>query len=199
MRKISSHDIRLLVDLSEDSFSNDGHRRIEVSTPAGISRVKVEPEEVQLTAVPKNSILCNRTLNPISQADPAAPKRIFGTDGVRGTANIEPVTAETALKLGRAAGHVFKNLESQARGRGRHKIVLGKDTRLSGYMLENAISSGILSMGVDVLFIGPLPTPGVAYVTRSLRADAGIVITASHNPYDDNGIKFFRAGRIQAG
>src|ERR1700740_1020468 len=122
-----------------------------------------------------------------------APKKIFGTDGVRGVVNIEPVTAETALKLGRAAGHVFKNLESQARGRGRHKIVLGKDTRLFGYMLENAISSGILSMGVDVLFIGPVPTPGVAYATRSLRADAGIVITASHNPYADNGIKFFRA------
>src|SRR5215471_12391199 len=123
----------------------------------------------------------------------ASPKKIFGTDGVRGTANIEPVTAETALKLGRAAGHVFKHLQSQSRSRGRHKIVLGKDTRLSGYLLENAISSGILSMGVDVLFIGPLPTPGVAYVTRSLRADAGIVITASHNPYADNGIKFFRA------
>jgi phosphoglucosamine mutase len=122
-----------------------------------------------------------------------APQKIFGTDGVRGTANIEPVTAETALKLGRAAGHVFKNLETKPRGHGRHKIVIGKDTRLSGYMLENAISSGILSMGVDVLFIGPLPTPGVAYVTRSLRADAGIVITASHNPYADNGIKFFRA------
>jgi phosphoglucosamine mutase len=122
-----------------------------------------------------------------------ANKRIFGTDGVRGTANIEPVTAETALKLGRAAGHVFKNLAGAARGAGRHKIVIGKDTRLSGYMLENAISSGVLSMGVDVLFIGPLPTPGVAYVTRSLRADAGIVITASHNPYADNGIKFFRA------
>lgn len=121
------------------------------------------------------------------------PKRIFGTDGVRGTANIEPVTAETVLKLGRAAAHVFKTLESHARGLGRHKIVIGKDTRLSGYMLENALSSGILSMGVDVVFIGPLPTPGVAYVTRSLRADAGIVITASHNPYDDNGIKFFRA------
>ncbi|MGA2659894.1 MAG: phosphoglucosamine mutase, partial [Verrucomicrobiota bacterium] len=121
------------------------------------------------------------------------PKKIFGTDGVRGTANIEPVTAETALRLGRAAGHVFKSLEVQARDRIRHRIVLGKDTRLSGYMLENALSSGILSMGVDVLFIGPLPTPGVAYVTRSLRADAGIVITASHNPYDDNGIKFFRA------
>jgi phosphoglucosamine mutase len=123
----------------------------------------------------------------------SAPRKIFGTDGIRGTANVEPVTAETALKLGRAAAHVFKNLESQARGRGKHKIVIGKDTRLSGYMLENAISSGILSMGVDVLFIGPLPTPGVAYVTRSLRADAGIVITASHNPYEDNGIKFFGA------
>jgi phosphoglucosamine mutase len=121
------------------------------------------------------------------------PNKIFGTDGVRGTANLEPVTAETALKLGRASAHVFKNLEVQSRGRGKHKIVIGKDTRLSGYMLENAISSGILSMGVDVIFIGPLPTPGVAYVTRSLRADAGIVITASHNPYTDNGIKFFRA------
>lgn len=120
-------------------------------------------------------------------------QKIFGTDGVRGTANIEPVTAETALKLGRAAAHVFKNVAPQSRGRERHKIVIGKDTRLSGYMLENAISAGVLSMGVDVLFIGPLPTPGVAYVTRSLRADAGIVITASHNPYDDNGIKFFRA------
>jgi phosphoglucosamine mutase len=123
----------------------------------------------------------------------SSPKKIFGTDGVRGTANVEPVTAETALKLGRAAAHVFKNLERESRGRGKHKIVIGKDTRLSGYMLENAISSGILSMGVDVLFIGPLPTPGVAYITRSLRADAGIVITASHNPYADNGIKFFRA------
>ncbi len=101
----------------------------------------------------------------------SAPKRIFGTDGVRGRANVEPVTAETALKLGRAAGHVFKTLEADARARGRRRIVLGKDTRLSGYMLENAISSGILSMGVDVLFIGPLPTPGVAYVTRSLRGD----------------------------
>src|SRR5205823_14085915 len=122
-----------------------------------------------------------------------AQKKIFGTDGVRGTANVEPVTAETALKLGRAAGHVFKNLAARLGDHGRHKIVIGKDTRLSGYMLENALSSGILSMGVDVLFIGPLPTPGVAYVTRSLRADAGIVITASHNAYDDNGIKFFRA------
>ncbi|MBL9138771.1 MAG: phosphoglucosamine mutase [Verrucomicrobiales bacterium] len=120
-------------------------------------------------------------------------RRIFGTDGVRGTANIEPVTAETILKLGCAAAHVFKGLQQTPRGRGKHQIVVGKDTRLSGYLLENAISSGILSMGVDVLFIGPLPTPGIAYVTRSLRADAGIAITASHNPYDDNGVKFFRS------
>jgi phosphoglucosamine mutase len=119
-------------------------------------------------------------------------RRIFGTDGVRGVANIEPVTAETALKIGRAAAHVFKKRAPVAKDHGRHKIVVGKDTRLSGYMLENAITAGILSMGVDVLLIGPLPTPGVAYITRSLRADAGIVLTASHNPYEDNGIKFFR-------
>src|SRR5262245_40741092 len=131
--------------------------------------------------------------DPTATQKYAAAKKIFGTDGVRGTANLEPVTAETALKLGRAAAHVFKNLAGDGHLRGRHKIVIGKDTRLSGYMLENALSSGILAMGVDVLFIGPLPTPGVAYVTRSLRADAGIVITASHNPYADNGIKFFRA------
>lgn len=119
-------------------------------------------------------------------------RKLFGTDGVRGVANVEPVTAETALKLGRAAAHVFKTRSPVPKGHGRHKIVVGKDTRLSGYMLENAIASGILSMGVDVLLIGPLPTPGVAYITRSLRADAGIVLTASHNPYEDNGIKFFR-------
>jgi phosphoglucosamine mutase len=119
-------------------------------------------------------------------------KKLFGTDGVRGVANVEPVTSETALKLGRAAAHVFRSRAPVAKGHGRHKIVVGKDTRLSGYMLENAISAGILSMGVDVLLIGPLPTPGVAYTTRSLRADAGIVLTASHNSYEDNGIKFFR-------
>ena len=94
--------------------------------------------------------------------------KIFGTDGVRGRANVEPVAAETALKLGRAAAHVFKNLNPESRSRQRHKIVIGKDTRLSGDMLENALSSGILSMGVDVLFIGPLPTPGVARITNSL-------------------------------
>ncbi|MBR90727.1 MAG: phosphoglucosamine mutase [Verrucomicrobiales bacterium] len=120
------------------------------------------------------------------------PSRIFGTDGVRGRANQEPVTAETALKLGRAAAHVFKNLTPESRSREKHRIVIGKDTRLSGYMLENALASGILSMGVDVLFIGPLPTPGIARITLALRADAGLAITASHNPYDDNGIKFFR-------
>ncbi len=120
-------------------------------------------------------------------------KKIFGTDGVRGVANVEPVTAETALKLGRAAAHVFSALNPRAHPAGlRPKIVLGKDTRLSGYMLENALVAGITSLGVDVLLIGPLPTPGVAYITRSLRADAGIVLSASHNSYEDNGIKFFR-------
>ena len=120
-------------------------------------------------------------------------KRIFGTDGVRGVANVEPVTAETALKLGRAAAHIFTRLNPREHPEGtRPKIVLGKDTRLSGYMLENALVAGITSLGVDVLVIGPLPTPGVAYITRSLRADAGIVLSASHNPYEDNGIKFFR-------
>src|SRR6266513_3603344 len=120
-------------------------------------------------------------------------RRIFGTDGVRGVANVEPVTAETALKLGRAAAYVFAQMNPRRMPDGaRPKIVLGKDTRLSGYMLENALVAGITSLGVDVLVIGPLPTPGVAYITRSLRADAGIVLSASHNPYEDNGIKFFR-------
>src|SRR5437762_6725311 len=119
--------------------------------------------------------------------------RIFGTDGVRGTANIEPVTAETALKLGRAAAHIFTQMSVLAgRSSGRTTIVLGEDTRLAGYMLENALAAGVMSLGADVLLIGPLPTPGVAYITRSLRADAGIVLSASHNPYEDNGIKFFR-------
>jgi phosphoglucosamine mutase len=119
------------------------------------------------------------------------PKKLFGTDGVRGTANIEPVTAETALKLGRAAAHVFSQNRAESR-HGKLKIVIGKDTRLSGYMLENAMVAGLTSLGCDALLIGPLPTPGVAYITRSLRADAGIVLSASHNPYEDNGIKFFR-------
>lgn len=123
----------------------------------------------------------------------ANSRKLFGTDGVRGVANVEPVTAETALKLGRAAAHVFAHLNGRPHAPGaRPKIVIGKDTRISGYMLENALVAGITSLGVDVLLIGPLPTPGVAYITRSLRADAGIVLSASHNPYEDNGIKFFR-------
>ena len=112
-------------------------------------------------------------------------RKLFGTDGVRGIANLEPMTSETAMKLGRAVAHMFKRRE------GRHRIVIGKDTRLSGYMLESALTSGICSMGVDVLLVGPMPTPGVAFLTRSLRADAGVMISASHNPYQDNGIKFF--------
>jgi phosphoglucosamine mutase len=113
-------------------------------------------------------------------------RKLFGTDGVRGIANEEPITSETALKLGRALAYVFRGSS------GRHrKILIGKDTRLSGYMLETAIASGICSMGVDVWLTGPLPTPGIAFLTRSMRADAGVVISASHNPYQDNGIKFF--------
>jgi phosphoglucosamine mutase len=112
-------------------------------------------------------------------------KRLFGTDGVRGVANKEPMTAEMALRLGRAIAYVFKKKPH------RHRIVIGKDTRLSGYMLESAMVAGICSMGVDALLVGPLPTPGIAFVTTSMRADAGVVISASHNEYQDNGIKFF--------
>lgn len=120
-------------------------------------------------------------------------RKIFGTDGVRGVANLEPVTAETALKLGRAAAHVFTEAGAKTHRTDRRPvIVIGKDTRLSGYMLENALAAGVMSLGVDVFLLGPLPTPGVAYLTRTLRADAGIVLSASHNPYEDNGIKFFR-------
>jgi len=104
-------------------------------------------------------------------------RRLFGTDGIRGVANVEPMTAETALRLGRAAAHVFK------RDARRHKIIIGKDTRLSGYLLESALTSGMCSMGVDVLLVGPMPTPAIAFLTRSLRADAGVVISASHNPF----------------
>ena len=142
-------------------------------------------DTVKLPAVPDTNHRKSATVS-------AESRKIFGTDGVRGVANIEPVTAETALKLGRAAAHVVTQLAGGARSGHRAKIVLGKDTRLSGYMLENALAAGIMSLGVDVLLIGPLPTPGTAYITRSLRADAGIVLSASHNPYEDNGIKFFR-------
>ncbi len=112
-------------------------------------------------------------------------RKLFGTDGVRGVANLDPMTSEMAMQLGRAAAHIFM------RRAGRHQIVIGKDTRISGYMLESALMAGICSMGVDVLLVGPMPTPAIAFLTRSLRADAGVVISASHNPYQDNGIKFF--------
>ena len=117
--------------------------------------------------------------------------RLFGTDGVRGVANVAPMTAEMALEIGRATAYVCKRHEKNYK----HRIVIGKDTRLSGYMLENALTAGICSMGVNVFLVGPMPTPGIAFITQNMRADAGIVISASHNPYQDNGLKIFsRAG-----
>ncbi len=113
------------------------------------------------------------------------PRRLFGTDGIRGTANTDPMTAETALRLGQAAGLLF------TRGSHRHKVIIGKDTRLSGYMIEPALTAGFIGAGMDVTLAGPLPTPAIAMLTRSLRADLGVVISASHNPYEDNGIKLF--------
>lgn len=115
------------------------------------------------------------------------PAKIFGTDGVRGRANYFPMTVETALALGRAAGKIFRTHQ------GKHRVIIGKDTRLSCYMFENALIAGLCSMGVDTLMVGPFPTPAVAFLTRAYRADAGIVISASHNPFHDNGIKFFSA------
>jgi len=112
-------------------------------------------------------------------------RRLFGTDGIRGVANADPMTGEMAMQLGRAIAHVFKDVK------GRHRVVVGKDTRLSGYMLETALASGVCSMGADVMLVGPLPTPGIAFITTSMRANAGVVISASHNPYYDNGIKIF--------
>lgn len=112
-------------------------------------------------------------------------RKLFGTDGVRGQANSEPITAATALKLALAAGAHFR------RGDHRHRVIIGKDTRLSGYMLETALTSGFLSMGMDVMLLGPLPTPAIAMLTRVMRGDLGVMISASHNPYQDNGIKLF--------
>ncbi len=112
-------------------------------------------------------------------------RRLFGTDGIRGVANIYPMTSEIAMQIGRATAFLVKNMKHG------HRIVIGKDTRLSGYMIENALASGICSMGVDVLLVGPLPTPAIAFITHSMRADAGVVISASHNPFQDNGIKIF--------
>src|SRR5678816_4099128 len=112
-------------------------------------------------------------------------RKMFGTDGIRGLANKFPMTPEVALKAGMAAGRIF------TRGDHRHRVVIGKDTRLSGYMIESALVSGFTSVGMDVFLFGPLPTPAVAMLTRSLRADLGVMISASHNPYHDNGIKLF--------
>ncbi len=112
-------------------------------------------------------------------------RRLFGTDGVRGIANEYPMTAEMAMQIGRAIAVLCQH------GNHRHKIIIGKDTRISGYMFETSLSSGICSMGVDIMLVGPLPTPAIAFITQSMRADAGIVISASHNPYQDNGIKIF--------
>jgi phosphoglucosamine mutase len=112
-------------------------------------------------------------------------RRYFGTDGIRGLANRHPMTSEVALKVGMAAGHVFRN------GNHRHRVVIGKDTRLSGYMIESALLSGFTAVGCDVFLLGPMPTPAVAMLTRSLRADLGVMISASHNRFDDNGIKLF--------
>ena len=113
-------------------------------------------------------------------------RKLFGTDGVRGKANIHPMTAEMALKIGAAAGRYFRNDGSNG-----HRVVIGKDTRLSGYMFENALTAGLTSTGMNVLLLGPIPTPAVGLLTTSMRADVGIMISASHNPHHDNGIKFF--------
>src|SRR3954452_6069720 len=112
-------------------------------------------------------------------------RKYFGTDGMRAQANLDPMTAQTALRLGMAAGRLF------IRGNHRHTVVIGKDTRLSGYLLEPALTAGFISVGIDVILVGPLPTPAIAYLTRSLRADLGVMISASHNPFQDNGIKLF--------
>src|SRR5271165_4294497 len=111
-------------------------------------------------------------------------RRYFGTDGIRGRAN-RVITPDLALQVGQAAGLVFKN------GDHRHRVLIGKDTRLSGYMIENALVAGFTSVGIDVLLLGPMPTPAVAMLTHSMRADVGVMISASHNPYEDNGIKLF--------
>ncbi|MCK9994290.1 MAG: phosphoglucosamine mutase [Alphaproteobacteria bacterium] len=112
-------------------------------------------------------------------------RKYFGTDGIRGTANRPPMTADIALRVGMAAGSIF------TRGAHRHKVIIGKDTRLSGYMVEPALTAGFISAGMDVVLLGPVPTPAVAMLTRSMRADIGVMISASHNPYQDNGIKIF--------
>ena len=124
-----------------------------------------------------------------ARAEKKVEKRVenlFGTDGVRGTANLHPMTASMALRLGQAAAYVFRG-----RRDGGRRILIAKDTRLSGYMFEDALAAGISSMGGTVIQVGPIPTPALAFLTTDMRCDAGVMITASHNPYQDNGIKFF--------
>src|SRR3954462_10042058 len=115
-------------------------------------------------------------------------RKYFGTDGIRGTVGAAPITPDFVLKLGYAAGKVLARVGKDG---ARRTVLIGKDTRISGYMLESSLEAGLCAAGVDVLLVGPMPTPAVAYLTRALRLSAGIVISASHNPYDDNGIKFF--------
>ena len=119
-------------------------------------------------------------------------RKYFGTDGIRGRSNAGAMTPEMAMKVGQAAGTHF------LRGGHKHRVVIGKDTRLSGYMIENALVAGFTSVGMDVVQFGPIPTPAVALLTRSMRADLGVMISASHNPYEDNGIKLFGPGCLQS-
>jgi len=123
-------------------------------------------------------------------------RKYFGTDGVRGTVGEEPITPDFVMRLGYAAGRIFADSDRRMKG-DRPSVIIGKDTRISGYMLESALEAGLSAAGVDVLLLGPMPTPGVAYLTRALRCQAGIVISASHNPYPDNGIKFFGPGGLK--
>jgi phosphoglucosamine mutase len=116
-------------------------------------------------------------------------RKYFGTDGVRGKVGEQPITPDFVMRLGYAAGKVLAAIKRK--GVERPAVLIGKDTRVSGYMLESALEAGLSAAGVDILLVGPMPTPAVAYLTRALRLSAGIVISASHNPYDDNGIKFF--------
>ena len=119
-------------------------------------------------------------------SQPEKPEKLFGTDGVRGRANVHPMTPQLAMALGQAVAHVFKG-----RGRGQRRVLIGKDTRLSGYMFEDALAAGMCSMGANVIQVGPMPTPALAFLTEDMRCDAGVMISASHNEYSDNGIKFF--------
>src|SRR5690606_27786866 len=127
-----------------------------------------------------------RPASPAGRGDRQMVRKYFGTDGIRGLANGDKLTPELAMKIGMAAGKKF------VRGAHRNRVVIGKDTRRSGYMIETALTAGFTAVGMDVYLLGPMPTPAVAMLTRSLRADLGVMISASHNPYDDNGIKLFR-------